>query len=90
MKNQYPERFYILDVFRGFAALAVVLFHYRLFYAFDVSLNPIVDDQLPLYSIFSLAYDHGWIAVNFFLLCQDSFCNSGLCKFYIVIFKYSC
>ena len=73
MKNQYPERFYILDVFRGFAALAVVLFHYRLFYASDVSLNPIVVDQLPLYSIFSLAYDHGWIAVQLFYIVRINF-----------------
>ena len=52
MKNQYPERFYILDVFRGFAALAVVLFHYRLFYVNNVSLNQIVVNQQSLYNIF--------------------------------------
>ena len=55
MKNQYPERFYILDVFRGFAALAVVLFHYRIFYSNDnVSLNQIIVNQQPLYNIFFL------------------------------------
>ena len=64
MKNQYPERFYILDFFRGFAALAVVLFHYRVFYSNNVSLNQIVVNQLPLYNIFFLAYNHGWIAVR--------------------------
>ena len=52
MKNQYPERFYILDFFRGFAALAVVLFHYRVFYSNNVSLNQIVVNQQPLYNIF--------------------------------------
>ena len=66
MKNQYPERFYILDFFRGFAALAVVLFHYRIFYSNNVSLNQIVVNQQPLYNIFFFAYDHGWIAVQFF------------------------
>ena len=66
MKNQYPERFYILDILRGFAALAVVLFHYRVFYANNVSLNQIIVNQQPLYNIFFLAYDHGWIAVQFF------------------------
>ena len=54
MKNQYPERLYILDFFRGFAALAVVLFHYRVLYSNNVSLNQIVVNQQPLYNIFFL------------------------------------
>ena len=31
------ERFYLLDIARGVAAIAVAIFHYKLFYAYDLS-----------------------------------------------------
>ena len=68
MKNQNTERFYILDVFRFFASIAIVLFHYKIFYANNVNLDPFVTNQQPLYNIFFLAYEHGWIAVQFFFI----------------------
>lgn len=66
--NQDTERFYILDIFRFLASIAIVLFHYKLFYANSVNLDPFITNQQPLYNVFFLAYEHGWVAVQFFFI----------------------
>ena len=66
MKFKKNKRFYLLDFFRGIAAIAIVIFHYKIFYIEAVSLNSYVATEQPLYSVLFLAYEHGWIAVQFF------------------------
>ena len=66
MEFKKNNRFYLLDFFRGIAAIAIVIFHYKIFYIEAVSLNSYVATEQPLYSVLFLAYEHGWIAVQFF------------------------
>ena len=61
-------RIYLLDVVRGFAALSVVIFHYRIFYNHTVSLNIFDMSKQPFYNFLYLIYQNGWIAVQFFFL----------------------
>jgi peptidoglycan/LPS O-acetylase OafA/YrhL len=62
------ERFYLLDIFRGFAAICVVLQHYQHFYytksmSLDTSFKY---NQLPLFDYISFGYKFGSVAVQFF------------------------
>jgi peptidoglycan/LPS O-acetylase OafA/YrhL len=71
MKNiNQNERFYLLDIFRGFAAICVVLQHYQHFY-YTTSMNLDVSfkyNQLPLFEYISFGYKFGSVAVQFFFL----------------------
>ncbi len=71
MKNiNQNERFYLLDIFRGFAAICVVLQHYQHFY-YTKSMNlddSFKYDQLPLFEYISFGYKFGSVAVQFFFL----------------------
>lgn len=60
-----PQRFYSLDVLRGVAALSVVFWHWQHFF---VGTRPgiVANENLPLFSAFSLLYRHGWMAVDLF------------------------
>ena len=62
-----PKHLFSLDIVRGIAAVAVVFWHWQHFF-FKQSALPIEFDraQQPLYSWFSLLYDHGHLAVPFF------------------------
>ena len=62
------ERFYLLDIARGVAAIAVAIFHYKLFYAYNLSSENFVPENQPFYDYIKLIYEHGWIAVQFFFL----------------------
>ena len=65
-KNKTIHRFYSLDVLRGFAALSVVLTHWRhLFYKGTILGNFNVASQ-PLYSILFPFYNGGQVAVSLF------------------------
>jgi len=77
--NSTPKYFYLLDIVRGFAALAVVLWHWPHFYTVkDEAFIPgfHVSNQ-PLYAIFYVFYNYGLIAVDLFFLI------SGFVFFYL-------
>lgn len=65
----WPKRFYALDVSRGVAALAVVLWHWQHF-AFIGTARPHEYDRgnQPLYSILQIFYDKGSMGVEYFFL----------------------
>lgn len=63
------EYFYTVDIVRGLAALAVVLFHYQHFYFPPGSMEVLDDAQRsaePLYHLLWPAYDYGHWAVQLF------------------------
>ena len=62
------ERFYLLDIARGVAAIVVAIFHYKLFYAYNLSSENFVIQNQPFYDYIKLIYEYGWIAVQFFFL----------------------
>lgn len=65
-KKQLPKHLYLLDIVRGLAALIVVLWHWQhLLYADGVPSAYRMEDQ-PLYNVFAIFYNYGWIAVDFF------------------------
>jgi peptidoglycan/LPS O-acetylase OafA/YrhL len=59
------DRFYSLDLLRGFAALSVVFWHWHHFRVDAPGGPPPVEAQ-PLYSVFFLFYRHGLLAVDLF------------------------
>lgn len=65
-----PAYFRSLDAFRGFAAIAVVLFHWQMFfYPDDVfTANGGLNPALPFYSVLSIFYNHGTSVDMFFQL----------------------
>ncbi|RZJ64012.1 MAG: acyltransferase, partial [Flavobacterium sp.] len=73
-----PKYFFLLDIFRGFAALSVVMYHWEKFYVTtDEALASFNHSHQPLYSIFYLFYDAGDVAVDLFFLI------SGFVFFYL-------
>jgi len=67
MKNEnYNERFYLLDISRGFAAICVVLQHYVHF--FYNSTEAYYYDQQPFYEYIAFGYRFGSVAVPFFFI----------------------
>ena len=62
-----PERFHSLDVLRGLAALAVVLWHWQHFFYGSSGLEPgFQRDQQPLFDVLFLFYRNGGLAVDLF------------------------
>jgi peptidoglycan/LPS O-acetylase OafA/YrhL len=63
-----PRHYYWLDLVRGCAALAILVWHYQHFYYQTAGRNPIVYDRdvQPFYSVLSLLYDDGYFAVQLF------------------------
>lgn len=66
MKNL--KRYFLLDIARGLAAFAVVIFHYRLFYDPNISSNLLIKKDLPYYDFLQLLYEFGFMAVQFFFV----------------------
>lgn len=67
--NIWPNRLYALDVSRGFAALAVVLWHWQHFAYKGTSLSQdFVRENQPLYEILRLFYEKGAMGVQYFFL----------------------
>ena len=69
-KNIQNERYYLLDIFRGIAALCVVLQHYQHFFYVKpglVASNFIYTEQ-PFFYIISPFYKFGSVAVHFFFI----------------------
>jgi peptidoglycan/LPS O-acetylase OafA/YrhL len=55
-----------LDALRGVAALAVVFWHWQNFFYNGTTPGNIERSTLPLYSVFFLFYEKGWMAVDIF------------------------
>lgn len=69
MENHHlPDRFYLLDVMRGFASLAVVLFHYKNFLkASGEKVDwEIIHPNLPFFDFLSFFYVDGQLAIYLF------------------------
>ena len=62
------ERFYLLDIMRGLASLAVVVWHYQNFFFVSPGiLEPgFARSTQPFYSFLALGYEQGWRAVQVF------------------------
>jgi peptidoglycan/LPS O-acetylase OafA/YrhL len=64
-----PNHYFAVDLLRGFAAIAVLFYHYQHFYYAPGAYNANVRDlseQLPMFEFFSLIYIYGSYAVQFF------------------------
>ena len=61
-----PSRFYSLDALRGAAALSVVFWHWQHFFYRDGIILPLDRKTQPLYRVFFVLYESGWLAVDLF------------------------
>jgi peptidoglycan/LPS O-acetylase OafA/YrhL len=68
-QTDWPKRLYALDVSRGFAAMAVILWHWQHF-AFKGHALPehFRRENQPLYSFLRLWYENGHLGVDYFFL----------------------
>ena len=79
-----PKHLHSLDVLRGVAALSVVFWHWQHFFYDGHYLNPhFRSGQQPLYFMFMLLYEYGYLAVDLF------FCLSGFVFFWLYTEKIS-
>jgi len=62
------NRIYLLDIARGIAAISVAIFHYKLFYSYNINTEEYLIKNQPFYQYIKLIYQNGWIAVQFFFL----------------------
>ncbi|MCB9422583.1 MAG: acyltransferase [Ardenticatenaceae bacterium] len=69
IKPVWPKRLYLLDVSRGFAALAVVLWHWQHF-SYEGTELPVNFERSgqPLYAYLKLFYEKGEMGVYYFFL----------------------
>ena len=77
------NRFNSLDALRGVAALSIVFSHWNHFFDSGGTPAEILQDRLPLYSLFHILYDDGHRAVDFF------FCLSGFIFYFLYAEKIS-
>ncbi|MCK5849661.1 MAG: acyltransferase [Kiritimatiellae bacterium] len=67
--RKWPKHLYALDVSRGFAALAVVLWHWQHFaYKGHALSQDFLRERQPLYDILRLFYENGSKGVQYFFL----------------------
>jgi len=62
------NRIYLLDIARGIAAISVAIFHYKLFYSYNINTEEYIIENQPFYRYIRLIYQNGWIAVQFFFI----------------------
>jgi peptidoglycan/LPS O-acetylase OafA/YrhL len=65
-----PKHFKLIDIVRGFCALAVVIFHYQHFYYADPQhvMSAATKATQPFYGFLGVLYDSGFVAVSMFWL----------------------
>ena len=69
MSTNWPRRLYTLDISRGLAALAVVLWHWQHFGFKGYIPGPgFVREDQPLYSVLKLFYKYGSMGVPYFFM----------------------
>lgn len=67
--NEWPKHLYALDVSRGVAALAVVLWHWQHFsYIGNPLSQQFIRENQPLYDLLRLFYEKGGMGVQYFFL----------------------
>ncbi|MGK2913387.1 MAG: acyltransferase family protein [Porticoccaceae bacterium] len=67
--SNWPARLYALDVSRGFASLAVVLWHWQHFAFVGYSPSPeFVRESQPFYSLLKICYEAGEWGVDYFFI----------------------
>ncbi|MCY1285260.1 Acyltransferase family protein [compost metagenome] len=85
--NELPNRVYSLDVLRGLAAFSVVFWHWQHFFYEGKAPDQFSAESQPLYSIFTLLYTRGNLAVElffsisgfvFFWLFSDAISNGSM------------
>ena len=66
------ERFYLLDIARGVAAVAVAIFHYKLFYAYNLSSENFVSEQVmeAMGSVLTNKYAEGFPNKRYYGGCE--------------------
>lgn len=68
-QTHWPKHLYALDVSRGFAALAVILWHWQHFaYTGHALPENFQRESQPLYGLLRLWYDNGHLGVDYFFL----------------------
>lgn len=69
MNNKWPKYLYALDISRGIAALAVVLWHWQhLAYKGNSLTQGFVRENQPLYAVLRLFYENGAMGVQYFFI----------------------
>lgn len=76
-RQALPKHFHSLDALRGMAALAVVFWHWQVFFYHGTELQSFTASEQPLYWLFGPLYTDGWRAVDLF------FCLSGFIFFWL-------
>ena len=61
------NRIFLLDIARGIAALAVAIFHYKLFFSYNINSENYNIENQPLYNYLWLMYSLAGLQFNFFL-----------------------
>lgn len=67
-EHSRPKYFDSLDIARGIAALAVVLWHWQHFFFTGPFPGAFERQNQPFYTYLSIFYEHGWMAVDFFFV----------------------
>lgn len=65
-KAERPVYLYSLDIARGVAALAVVLWHWQHFFFSGSFPGKLEREEQPFYNVLFIFYEKGWMAVDFF------------------------
>lgn len=74
--KENKQHLYSLDFLRGVAAYVVIFWHWKMLFYVNNTKPKIESKELPFYDFFSIFYNHGLLAVEFF------FCLSGFIFFY--------
>ena len=70
MRLSSPSKIFLLDIARGVASLAVVFWHFQHFFMVSPGALPVSFQHSwqPLYGIFIIFYEYGYLAVQFFFV----------------------
>eukprot|EP00102_Acyrthosiphon_pisum_P017134 XP_008188377.1 PREDICTED: uncharacterized protein HI_0392-like [Acyrthosiphon pisum] len=74
--KESKQHLYSLDFLRGIAAYIVIFWHWKMLFYVNNNRSQIDSKDFPFYDLFSIFYNHGLLAVEFF------FCLSGFIFFY--------